>query len=133
MASSCQRTVTGSPGPNALARARARRVLAADDQLARLIGLHPVLGLVAEIGALVDPSRDRRVQPGAVAASLAGADLEALGPDRDGDGRPTAGSAVAVGHPAAERRGRDRVRTVATGLSPSTADDRPGHEVGRCR
>ena len=44
----------------ALARSRPRSVLAADDQLARQIGLHPELGLVAEVGALMDASRDRR-------------------------------------------------------------------------
>ena len=50
----------GVPGAEARPAGRAGDVLAADDQLARQVGVDSVFGLVAQIGALVDPARDGR-------------------------------------------------------------------------
>src|SRR3954468_1454826 len=63
-------------------------VLAADDELACLIGLDPVFRLVAEIRPLADAARDPGPASCPVDGRAGGVDAEVLRPDRHGDGLP---------------------------------------------
>src|SRR4029078_10869132 len=95
----------GLPRPESLAGGFPQLVLTPDDQLSGLVRLDPVLGLVAEIGALIDAARNAgpaadgfRRRP----AVWRGLDAEMLRTDRHADA--IAGPRVGdrIGHGAGE-------------------------------
>ena len=123
--------------------ARARRpgrpgaggVLAPDDQLAGLLGVDPILRLVAEVRALMDASRRSRASPPTAASgrSLGRLDLEPLRADREvtsvagGRLRRRVGDAPASSRPrsVSDRRPARRRREPPTSV--------PAMEVRDCR
>ena len=110
-ASSCHRTTTGSPGPSPWLACAPAAFCSADDQLAGLLGLDAILGLVAEVGALVDraPMAGRCQRRLPSARDPAGRDLEPLRADgdrhrvADANGRRRVGDATAQVEPRALR------------------------------
>ena len=113
-ASSCHRTTTGSPGPTPGAPPAPAAFWWRTIELARLLCGDPILGLVAEVRALLDASRTWLMPSEAVPTPSPGTTSSRSGRVATMTASPAAGGRVRVGQPAAQRQ------------PTAGPDDRPG-------